>query len=542
MTKEERMKLHELVPELTEGFKDFVRDCFEGYHTMFYSRPDGDIQIECCHCNMIARYRSGKTSKDFMPAWGDNPKPESGGRMICPNCGEEVTLYRKANRKHPIEVSGDFWYGQKMKGGGYVLRFFRSVLCSYPDDDGSYEEIRSGEKMRIFFPIGWEKKTYKEYRHDWFSDGGNMYGGWDSSSCFSTMSYYYQGPTTGEIYPETYDNMIGTPLEYSMSREAMDDPMFLNVTIGEWQQAYITHKWYESLYKMGLGKIIENKFHSYSHIKYNGRAKNVWDYLKIYKPRLKDLIRTKDSDMMMMLEAFRAERAAGEHWDDTTVNLCRIGFSEEDLRYIRQFTTAKKLTNYFEKLKKRYNITGSRITYMDYLRMTERCGYDMTDSINLFPKNLADAHDNRVNEVNAQKAEERKKEVERIYGAIRTRFKKADETYHYEKGSYLIRPAKNASEIVDEGRTLHHCVGNDSYLKSHAEKKSIICFLRTIKEPDKPFITVQIQPDGEISQWYGIHDSKPNEKKIDRWLGGYIKTLDLEQLRREAKRRNKKAV
>ena len=542
MTDEERTKLHSLVPELPEDFKQYVIDSFEGYHVTFYSRPYGDIFTECCHCGRSFRFRPGKTSRGSIPAWGDHPKPEKKARFFCPNCGEETIMYPKGNRKNPIEVWGEIWYGQAIENGGYLLRYFRPMLASVPDQDQSYEELYLGEKMRIFFPVGWEKKSYKEYKHEWTIRNrytSQDFYGWNSSSCFNTMSYWYNGPSRGDIHPDTYRNMKGTVMEYSLSEEVMDDPIFNSVNLGEWQQAFIRNKWFESLYKMGLGDIVRHKLDPHTALKFNGRAKNVWNYLKIYKPRLKELMKTSGRDQYKLLDIFQSERASGEHWDDTVIELSKMGFSAEDLEYVKRFTTAKKLVNYFEKQRGRYALGGAKVLYMDYLRMKESSGYDMTSSITIFPKDLVDAHKKIVEEVNEAEADKRKKEAEAKFKAISNRYKGADKVYHFEKGAYIIRPAKTATEIVDEGRILHHCVGGDDYLTRHAKKKSIICFMRRKKSPNKPYITVEVSPEGEILQWYGVYDSKPNEAKIDKWLEGYRESLDPKLLMREAKRKSK---
>ena len=539
MTNEEQQALQNMVPELPQKFKDYMISLFEGHHITYFSRPDGDILTECCHCGMVARFRPGKTSKSIIPAWGKE-KPKDNDTYICPMCREETILRKKGNRKNAIVHEYDLWYGQALPDGGYVLRFFRPNLKSYPDSEGCFEEIWENEKVRIFFPVGMKKKSYKLYKHDVYyyspTHGYEYYGGWDSSNCFNTMSYFYQGPTRGEIYPETFDNMKGTVMEYSLSREIMDDLNFDNYTLAEWQQAYISNKWFESLYKMGLTYVIEYKMKGYPGRIFNYRAKTVWDYLKIYKPRLKELAEAKAySDTISLLKAFQFERKSGEHWDKDVVDLYKLGFTPEDMEYLKQFMTYRKLINYLNKHRV-YPMAGIRVLYVDYIKMTEKSGYDMTSSINIFPKNLMEAHDKRVEETNKAEADRRKKQVEDRFKAIKGRFKGADKIYHFEKGSLIIRPAMNASEIVDEGRILHHCVGGDNYLESHAKRKTIICFLRKKKDPEKPYITVEIKPDGEIAQWYGVHDSKPSEKRIDKWLNEYVKNLDSKKLLREAKR------
>lgn len=542
MTKEEQDKLIGMVPELPKAFKDYMISLFEGHHITYFSRPDGDILTECCHCGMVARFRPGKTSKSIIPAWGGE-KPKDGDKYICPMCREETTLRKKGNRKYSIDSEYDLWYGQRLPDGGYILRFFRPILKSYPDSEGCYEEIWDNEKVRYFFPVGMKKKAYKLYRHDsWIYSpisGYSYNGGWDSSSCFNTMSYFYQGPTRGEIYPETFENMKGTVMEYSLSEEVMDDLNFYNYNLGEWQQAYIQNKWFESLYKMGLSYVIEYKLRGYPGRIFNYRAKTIWDYLKVYKTRLKELEKANTyNDTIALLKAFQLERKCGEHWGPEVTELIKLGFTAEDMEYLKQFMTYKKLLNYLNKHRV-FPMAGIKVLYCDYIKMTEKSGYDMTSSINLFPKNLMEAHDKRTEETNKAEADRRKKQVEDRFKAIKGRFKGADKIYHFEKGSLIIRPAMTASEIVDEGRILHHCVGGDNYLESHAKRKTIICFLRKKKDPETPYITVEINPDGEIEQWYGVHDSKPSEKRIDKWLDGYRKQLEPAKLRREAHRKIK---
>ena len=86
----------------------------------------------------------------------------------------------------------------------------------------------------------------------------------------------------------------------------------------------------------------------------------------------------------------------------------------------------------------------------------------------------------------------------------------------------------SASEIITEGRELHHCVGGDNYLQSHAKGKSYILLMRRRKNPDIPFCTVEIRQN-KIQQWYEAHDKKPDKEIIQPWLDNYIKHLKEEK-------------
>ena len=516
-----------MLPKNPKNFEEWAQKRFDGRRTFFFTQRQGKFHIECCHCGF-------EFEKDTDQIIEDHIKTSSAA-CKCPNCKAIGKMVSKRNRKNAICQDDDLWYGQRLRDGGYILRFFRPILKAVPDKNQPYEVFDLVERMRYWFPASMKKKLYKEFYHPW-----GWYGGtWNSTYCFSTMGLVDNRPSRGAIHPDTYENMKKTVMEYSMSKELMWDSEFWFLTLADWQQAYISNKWFEALYKMGLWWIIYEKLYYGLGIRFNGRAKNPWDYLGIEKHRLNDLRQTEDCKQVHALRVYRFERKHGEI-KDIAEQIISYRLSDKDMDFIAEYTTLRKLSNYIEKQKAKDKAEVVK-EWKDYIRIKEELGYDMTDSIILFPKKLKDAHDKAVIEKNEIAADKRRKEAEKKFKAISVRFKGADKVYHYEKGAFLIRPAKNASEIVEEGRMLHHCVGGDNYLRSHAEKKSIILFLRTVKEPDTPFITVEVKPNGEIEQWYGIHDSKPEEKKIDRWLGKYVKALDPEQLRREAKRKIKTA-
>ena len=60
--------------------------------------------------------------------------------------------------------------------------------------------------------------------------------------------------------------------------------------------------------------------------------------------------------------------------------------------------------------------------------------------------------------------------------------------------------------------------------------------LRFAKEPEIPYITVEIERDThQLIQWYGAHDHKPDEEHMQKWLDDYVGHL--KQKDAEAKQR-----
>lgn len=539
MTNEEKDALLKMIPQLPDDFKEWVMDLFDGEHIIFFSKPYKEILLECCHCSAKSFWTL--KSHDFLAnPWGDRKLPEEGDEAYCPYCEAAGRMIPKRNKRKPIVKEKDVWIGQKLNDGGkggYVLRFFRVRLSSLPDRDECEEDLIFDEKIRYFFPVGMANKSYKLYYHDSYY---NFYQSeWNTSYCFNSMSYWYQGPTRGYIYPGTYGEMKDTVMAYSCTEEMMEDQRH-NMTIADWQQAYIKDRWLEMMYKVGLDGLISAKISRYRFPRCYQKAKKPWDYFRITKDRFKDLCVTPDAYQLEALRIFRLERKYGKSFGEDLTYFVNIGVDEGDLTFFTERMTLTKLRNYIAKQSKdgkAWRANDAIKEYKDYLTMKEKVGCDMENSITMFPKNLHQAHNKAVIESKEAEAIKRKAEVNRVFKGIELRFKGADKVYHYEDGKYLIRPAMDAAEIVEEGRQLHHCVGGNDYLSSHAKKESIICFVRSMKAPDVPFVTVEINPDCTIEQWYGINDSKPKKKTVNKFLNEYIKTRDPKKVLREAKKK-----
>ena len=141
-----------------------------------------------------------------------------------------------------------------------------------------------------------------------------------------------------------------------------------------------------------------------------------------------------------------------------------------------------------------------------------------------------------VLETERDKIAVREREVLGKYPKIKENYKKYSDIYSAEAAGFIIRPAKDAAEIVAEGRYLHHCVGLDTYLSKHNKGQSIILFLRKASEKDIPFITIEIKGD-KIIQWYGAYDKKPQEKYFQKWLDTYFEELKKHNQKSEKKKK-----
>lgn len=99
---------------------------------------------------------------------------------------------------------------------------------------------------------------------------------------------------------------------------------------------------------------------------------------------------------------------------------------------------------------------------------------------------------------------------EEVYPKVKE-FEFADEIYQ-------VTAPEMVTSLLEEGRILHHCVG--SYIDSVAAGKEYILYLRKVAEPNTPFFTINLLPDGKVRQIHGLCNCNvPKELKpfIDKW-------------------------
>ncbi|RXA62167.1 PcfJ domain-containing protein [Enterococcus casseliflavus] len=149
--------------------------------------------------------------------------------------------------------------------------------------------------------------------------------------------------------------------------------------------------------------------------------------------------------------------------------------------------------------------------YQDYIDMLNEIGIPITPMKRL-PKDLKMAHDKAVDTLNAMKREIVRKEFA----------KRANEESFLEmtiKEVQFILP-REANDLIEEGKSLKHCVGGSSYINQHADGRTTIVFARKADEPDKPYYTLEYR-DSRLIQVSGWDNKKPDEqlrKVVNQWL------------------------
>ena len=174
---------------------------------------------------------------------------------------------------------------------------------------------------------------------------------------------------------------------------------------------------------------------------------------------------------------------------------------------------------------RKYSLPVSHIiqTWADYLDMAVKLHYDMTEPTVVMPKNLQERHDaaaetlgelNRLDEMKRYKA----------------RRKMLEKKFSFKLEGYRILIPNSADEIIQEGKTLHHCVGG--YAARHISGSTTILFLRKARTPTRSFLTIELYEErGQVKikqihgyrneNYKGGHELPPGERFawfLDPWL------------------------
>ncbi len=189
---------------------------------------------------------------------------------------------------------------------------------------------------------------------------------------------------------------------------------------------------------------------------------------------------------------------------------------KRDIAMIREFSSSGYLSDFKEykidlyKLKKNTNYCDrNHHEYIDYLRFAKKLRYDLSNKKYLYPANIKSEHDRLLKLINFQK----NKALNKI---IKVRYKDLKKNI-YKNKEYIIFPAKNVDEMIDESSQQNNCV--QDYAERYAEGKCDIYFMRYENSQDKSLVTVEVR-NNKVYQKRIYHNDPTTEKQnkfLDNW-------------------------
>ena len=491
------------VPDLPEGFYNWCLS-FLPKIPIYYRRTGKEAECQCGKCGM-----------HFVV----NEKPVRKESAECPYCKN------KGYYEWKKVTTGD-WYTRAC----YIIQRTsdNNLVCRYFEAHENYRQGRTAdikveERKRVFLTLG--DIFWFNYESRWCGKEG-----WKDTWNQGKGSYQIIDGTLHIGWQEELKNSNFKYCDVEGLMEIACKPI-LNVLI-----AYANNPALEMYLKSGMEKLVKHLVFKEAKTKWiNRRGKNIKQQLRLKdKQKIKRFIKSKGN--IALLEVLQMEEKYNTNYTIEQEEFLQRMFEgyyakRKEMEYLLKYMSLQQLMNRVRKYQYQLGYYGeSQVVgrYYDYLQMREELGYDMTNEVYLHPKNLKEKHDEMVKEKNARNDELYIKNKMQQYPDIAKRYKNLCEKYSYSSEGYVIRPAKDAKEIVMEGRLLHHCVGSDGYLNKHNKGETTILFLRKEESPNEPYYTIEIKKN-EIIQWYGLRDKQPDKEIIEPWLEKYVNLLSGKQ-------------
>mgnify|MGYP001307995274 CR=1 FL=1 len=475
------------VPKLPKDWKRWadkvaVRENFIFYH---YKRGGAKTGY-CTFC--------GKE----VPISG-HPYHNKEGRCIC--CRHPV-VFKALGRAGYFQTDKYYAYLVQRCRDGFVVREFQ-VDRTYrknilPHSEPYWHEFRrsiydrSGE-IRSYY---WGMYCQRETR--WIA----------GSPCY----YAYYGDQSGRVYGKTLPSLEKKELrqtglaEWIRSHPITDPEKYLAV----WKRL----PQMEQIWKAGLQRLTKECFHNCDNVRklvLNRSEPGLIRALGLDASKFRRL-RQMDGDTET-LAWLQLEKRTGQRITDDMLRWSKKEqISAKDLVFIADRMSLVQIKNYLERQKEYFDGSCQQAltTWQDYLAMAERLHYDTSDEIVYRVRKLRQRHDELVLQSEAGSLEEQASKMAAKYPHVNAICVELQEKYAYSDDDYTVLAPQDIFEIIKEGRMLHHCVGNDGagerYYDRMERRESFIMFLRRTEEPNDPYYTLEIEPDGTVRQKRTLFD------------------------------------
>ena len=426
----------------------------------------------------------------------------------CPKCRHQIQ-YKALGRAKNIETQKETAYLLQTCGNNvFVLREFQLqmliVSSSYKKPVYSFFERR-----RILYDEELNTKEYYFGRHHWTKESRWIQGKLQVPLYPGYGGYMtYERYNMGNIYGKSLHGIKNRTFrrtgfyEYAKAKKYLDPVNFFEMVR---ERPYL-----ERLIKAGLYHLAEDIMDNKAQI-YCKDSGNLGKALGIDGFRLKRLRTNNGGEIFLQWLLLEKTQNKLIH-DDVILWMCREKLKPADLMFIMDRMAPLQIKNYLERQKKYFDGSCQQAltTWQDYLAMAERLHYDTSDEIVYRVRKLRQRHDELVLQSEAGSLEEQASKMAAKYPHVNDICMELQEKYAYSDGDYTVLAPQNIFAIIKEGRMLHHCVGNDGsgerYYERIERRESFIMFLRRTDEPEDPYYTLEIEPDGTVRQKRTLFD------------------------------------
>lgn len=499
---------YRLCPEaLPEGLIDYIRrEVLPEDRVIIYKR--GNVNGICTVCGTQVHARGRRFTQSAY--------------ATCPNCGARVICVLEDGCAFAANYIENIVAVQKGTDGETV--FFRQWLL-HRDNSARWEHIEDFLQETVRYAIRgnktakWQKQGKESYYMRTERYELDEWTRWQDNRIYDGSYFFY----TGGIE----EALSGTAMQYADLEGYLEEGGYRNAIY--FLEYHAKYPVIEFLWKTGYRNIVHNRIFGMDR---ENRNAILWEREKLkecfkFPLRILKLMPPEEWKLDDVKRANYLWKNYGERITDAEMRMALQSRTDvQSLTGAMPYAGIGKILKYIQKQTEKrkeekghttYTPEGIIRAYRDYLRECEQLHFDLHDREILFPKDLVAAHDRTMKQIAFEK---NKADQEKFQKAVNKL-----EKFAWQKGGFLIRPAREQMELTAEGKALHHCVGG--YIRDMAEEKTAIFFLRKANEPDKPFYTLELQKKRVIqcrTEHNASYDRNPDVKNfVDMWMEKVVK-------------------
>jgi|GEM_PF-5152867 hypothetical protein len=426
---------------------------------------------------------------------------------VCPLCGS-VVQYKAVGAAKDIFVRENFSFACRVSDGILVTRYGIQRIFSRKNDNEYYfrksQQPNIYQETRIFTSLsGVSSSWIWEWRSRKFEQGSQWY---------ADRNVFIQCP----LYPDNLAEIIaGTHWQYSAldayARGVKHCDAAAYLSRVQWMPVL------EKMVKVGLFRLVADQV--------NGNvtvcSQNRYDLrlsLELNMDEIHLLAEVNASaDEYLLYKKYREIGVRLTAEEILRVRALDIARYLRDEKILIENATPGKIIGYVEtqyaldtaKEHPQYRDANYLIfDWRDYLLDCQLLGYDWRgDKRIMFPRDVGEAHIGTSLKVKIA-------ETSKYDEAFGRSAPELEKLYAWQDGGYLVRPARNAAELVVEGDTLGHCVAR--YAERMARGETVILFVRSASAPDMPLATAEVK-DNRVVQIRSFKNHDPDESILKFW-------------------------
>ncbi len=330
------------------------------------------------------------------------------------------------------------------------------------------------------------------YRVGWYEEGFSYYPRWYENGWICVQSASSNNP----FAPIVNKDFLGKLPEYKYSGYEL----YGRTDIINYLRQYKKYPVVEYFMKMDLSKLIFSKLIVKKAMK--DKSFRRWLFKNIEELKLRSY------DKTALVMAFRQNKSLPQIQEYLN-NIKAIRTYGYRARVKELFGSYEKFFAYIKKQKTNFS------SYNDYFDACTELSIDLREAKNYRPHDFKYWHDVRTDQYAKIKTVLDAKKRKKMMADFIKVAKKYESLQDDKEDLFICVIAKSISQLVKEGRTLHHCVGRMNYDAKFAREESLIFFVRNKETPTKPYVTVEYSlKQKRILQCYGDGDTTPETEVL----------------------------